>query len=117
MKFSKDFLKMMDGAQPIRLSPLPLGRLRTSDTFISRNSIMTASTVDSGEGKTFVLPKIKSGDDDVRPLSVIGSNDEDLVLSPLPACDNENEKVRFRNAELCIAGLYSVDRISPCLAF
>lgn len=80
MKFCKDFLKIMDGTSILSLSPLTMGRPRTSDTFISRESILSSSL--SYRSDNLVLPKIQTGNE--RPPSVISNPGEDGVLTLEP---------------------------------
>ena len=95
MKFIKDFLKAMDGSRPISLSPLPLGRPRTSDTFISRDSVMTESSSNSLNSKNLVLPRIANNEVEMeRPISVISNQEGRLVLSPLHVLPEEEDEVR-----------------------
>ena len=81
-------------------SPPPLGRPRTSDTFISRDSVMTESSTNSFSSKNLVLPKITTNEGDCdrqdRPVSVISNQDGRLLLSPLEALPEENNEVNFR---------------------
>ncbi|KAL5261389.1 hypothetical protein ACHWQZ_G007179 [Mnemiopsis leidyi] len=95
MKFFKDFLKAMDGSRPFSLSPLPLGRPRTSDTFISRDSVMTESSSNSLNSRNLVLPRIGNNEVEMeRPLSVISNHEGRLVLSPLHVLPEEDDEDR-----------------------
>ena len=94
MKFIKDFLKAMDGSHPFTLSPPPLGRPRTSDTFISRDSVMTESSTNSFNSKNMVLPKITTNEVECdRPVSVLSNQDNRLLLSPLQTLPEEKSQV------------------------
>ena len=45
MKFSKDFLKLVDSSSLISLEPLSLGRPRISDSFISQSSVLSTPSL------------------------------------------------------------------------
>jgi len=100
MKFTRDFLKTMDGTGTLALSPLTnYMRPRTSDTFISRESVM--SSTNSFRPNTFVLPsshsRIKARPATVdtccgeRPPSVISNHGGGLGLTPLDALPEQGD--------------------------
>lgn len=96
MKFTRDFLKTMDGTGTLALSPLTnYMRPRTSDTFISRESVMSSSN--SFRPNTFVLPRINARPATVdtcctsdRPPSVISNHGGGLGLTPLDPLLEQN---------------------------
>jgi len=111
MKFSKDFIRTLDGSRSILLNPLNLLRPQTTDSFISRSSVMSSSG--SFRPNTFVLPSAgsrnawinpKGAAYDVleRPPSVISSHSGSLTLSPLdslaedPEKDSTNDRCNFK---------------------
>ena len=92
MKFCKEFLKLMDGDSIFSLHPISLGRPRTSESFISRNSVMSSRNSAGPSG--FVLPKIKTGEPE-RPASVVSNKEGPLTLSPLPVPNEHQIQVNY----------------------
>lgn len=91
MKFSKDLLQLMDNSNLISLTPVSLGRPRTSDSFISRNSVMSSPNFKSNN---LVLPRIEKPETWERPPSVVSNHGANLVLSPIEAlCEDIREVI------------------------
>lgn len=109
MKFTRDFLKTMDGTGTLALSPLTNHlRPRTSDTFISRESVMSSSN--SFRPNTLVLPssytRIKARPSTVdtccnadRPPSVISNHGGGLGLTPLDPLLEQGDRLSVADCE------------------
>lgn len=99
MKFFKDFLRTIDGTRSLMTAHHFLSRPHTSDSFISRSSVM--STASAMRPNTYVLPSSSNrnnwisskieADIPERPPSVISNHGGSLGLSPL--CTVEEDEV------------------------
>jgi len=110
MKFCKEFLQLIDGSSIISLTPISLGRPKTSDSFVSQNSVM--STTNDCKSDNLILPKIKNSETCDRPPSVISNTGPDLVLSPVnPLYEDllQESKISEENASLRETAVDSVD--------
>ena len=108
MKFFKDFLRTIDGTRSLMTVPHLLSRPHTTDSFISRSSVMSSAA--GMRPNTYVLPSASNrnvwinskAEVDVleRPVSVISNHSGSLLLSPLGTLNevkpqNPRSKITF----------------------
>ena len=105
MKFFKDFLRTIDGTRSLMTAHHFLSRPHTSDSFISRSSVL--STASGMRPNTYVLPSSSNrntwisskieADIPERPPSVISNHGGNLVLSPLGTVEEVRACYQFMN--------------------